>query len=136
MQRREYTPSGATLQSPSWPQASCARSAEGIAAARLRFNVGPGGQAVIPIEVDYSHGFGPSDHQAWEAEYRANIKPDTWLSSFGAAGGFSVGRDAGDSTADEWLDAFEAMAPDDRRFVIDELAARPELWDESEMTPW
>jgi hypothetical protein len=104
--------------------------------ARLRFNVGPGGQAVIPTEVDYSHPFGPTDHEAWEAEYRANIKPDTWLSSFGAGGGFSVGRDAVDSTADEWLDAFEAMAPDDRRFVIDELAARPDLWDESEVSPW
>jgi hypothetical protein len=41
------------------------------------------------------------------------------------------------SLADDWLDAFEEMDPDDRRFVIDELAARPDLWDEeSEEVPW
>jgi hypothetical protein len=46
--------------------------------ARLRFNVGPGAQVVVPVEVDYSRTFGPSDHEAWEAEYKSNIKADSW----------------------------------------------------------
>jgi proteasome lid subunit RPN8/RPN11 len=41
--------------------------------ARLRFNVGPGGQIQIPVEVDYSQPFAASDHEAWLAEYQRNI---------------------------------------------------------------
>ncbi|MCK4374770.1 MAG: hypothetical protein KAX19_05550, partial [Candidatus Brocadiae bacterium] len=41
--------------------------------ARLRFNVGPGGQTIIPVQVDYSTAFGPSDIDAWEKEYKANV---------------------------------------------------------------
>jgi len=41
--------------------------------ARLRFNVGPGGQVIIPVEVDYRRPFEASDHQAWEAEYQACV---------------------------------------------------------------
>jgi len=105
--------------------------------ARLRFNVGPGGEAVIPVEVDYSSPFGPSDREAWQEEYRTNIKADSWFSSFGETRGTSVSKDAGGVLAEDWLDAFEEMHPDDRRFVIDELAARPELWDgEGEVVPW
>jgi hypothetical protein len=37
---------------------------------------------------------------------------------------------------DDWLDAFEAMPESSRRMIIDELAARPDLWDESEAMPW
>jgi proteasome lid subunit RPN8/RPN11 len=44
--------------------------------ARLRFNVGPGGDVVIPIYVDYSRPFPGSDLDAWEAEYTANIVTD------------------------------------------------------------
>jgi len=41
--------------------------------ARLRFNIGPGGESVIPVSVDYGRPFGPSDHDAWKTEYEANI---------------------------------------------------------------
>jgi len=43
--------------------------------ARLRFNVGPGGQILIPTEVDYRRPFPASDHAAWAAEFGANIQP-------------------------------------------------------------
>ena len=43
--------------------------------ARLRFNVGPGGQIVIPVAVDFTVPFGSSDHAAWGAEYETNIRP-------------------------------------------------------------
>jgi hypothetical protein len=104
--------------------------------ARLRFNVGPGGEAVIPVEVDYSREFGPTNHEAWKAEYQGNIKADSWTWSLGETFGASPRKETSVSLADDWLDAFEEMDPADRRFVIDELAARPDLWDESEAMPW
>lgn len=43
--------------------------------ARLRFNVGPKGDVVIPVRVDYSIPFEASNHDAWQQEYAANIQP-------------------------------------------------------------
>lgn len=43
--------------------------------ARLRFGVGPGGELEIPVKVDFSQPFGPSDQAAWEAEYDAKVHP-------------------------------------------------------------
>jgi len=44
---------------------------------RLRFNTGPGADIEIPVQVDYTLPFAGADHEAWEDEYRANIKIDT-----------------------------------------------------------
>ena len=44
--------------------------------ARLRFNVGPGGQIMIPLAVDYEVPFAGSDHDAWAKEYLNNIQPE------------------------------------------------------------
>lgn len=44
--------------------------------ARLRFNVGPGGAAEIPVEVDYSRPFTGCDSDAWEQAYLANVHPE------------------------------------------------------------
>lgn len=41
--------------------------------ARLRFNIGPGGQMEIPVAVDYSLAFLASDVESWESEYLANV---------------------------------------------------------------
>lgn len=45
--------------------------------ARLRFNVGPTGQLLIPAQVDYSQPFAGSDHDAWEQEYKRNVHVET-----------------------------------------------------------
>ena len=90
--------------------------------ARLRFNVGPGGEGVVPVEVDYTQPFSASDHEAWEAEYRANILPTEWerplvrnqqreTSDFGTYG-----------LADDLLEDFESMEPEERAYVLQELA--------------
>jgi hypothetical protein len=42
--------------------------------ARLRFNVGPGGQLLVPVSVDYSRSFGPSDHAGWQKEYLSQVQ--------------------------------------------------------------
>ena len=105
--------------------------------ARLRFNVGPGGEAGIPVYVDYSKPFSSSDHQAWDAEYQANIKAVTWQMSLPNLQKPTVGspeqaiRDI--SIPNEWLEEFEAMEPAERQYVLDELVCRPDLWDESEV---
>jgi len=45
--------------------------------ARLRFNVGPGWETTIPVSRDYRHPFAGCDPEAWEAEYLANVTPQT-----------------------------------------------------------
>lgn len=42
--------------------------------ARLRFHVGPGGDIELPVGVDYARPFAASDHEAWQAEYQANVE--------------------------------------------------------------
>jgi hypothetical protein len=42
--------------------------------ARLRFNVGPGGDVLIPTDFDFARPFAGSDHAAWAAEYDRNIQ--------------------------------------------------------------
>jgi hypothetical protein len=98
---------------------------------KLSFNVGPGGQMLIPVAVDYSFDFGPSNKEAWDAEYAANVKIGKFLS--GAANDKEATEDTNlDSYAlpYEFLDEFEEMSPAERQFVLDELAAKPELWEE------
>ena len=99
--------------------------------AKLSFNVGPGGQMLIPVAVDYSFDFGPSNKQAWDAEYDDNIKVGKFLSSTANDKEATVAADL-DSYAlpYDFLDEFEEMSPAERQFVLDELAARPELWEE------
>ena len=41
---------------------------------RLRFNVGPGGEVAIPVEVDYSSSFAASDHDGWHEEYLSCVR--------------------------------------------------------------
>jgi len=45
----------------------------GATYARLRFNTGPGGSLLIPVEVDYRRPFIGSDADAWAAEYDACV---------------------------------------------------------------
>jgi hypothetical protein len=100
--------------------------------ARLRFNVGPGGQAEIPVEVDYRTAFGAADPAAWEAEYRANIfaESEAWSIAELTRPAPSVRSTVQQPLADDLLADFEAMEPAERQFVLDELTDRPDLWGE------
>ena len=44
--------------------------------ARLRFTAGPGAELVIPIVLDFRPPFGGSEHEAWQAEYAACVRPE------------------------------------------------------------
>ncbi|MHC4638313.1 MAG: hypothetical protein ACYTBP_15270 [Planctomycetota bacterium] len=104
--------------------------------ARLSFNVGPGGQVLIPVEIDYGQDFGPSDHELWDAEYDANVKTIDWLSDRTNKVTNSSKDDlSGYAFPYDFLDEFEKMEPEERQIILDELAERPELWDEKEVMP-
>jgi hypothetical protein len=99
--------------------------------AKLSFNVGPGGQVLIPVEIDYSCNFGPANRQFWEAEYQANIKAIEWLTNFSSGANSLTNRNV-DSPAlpYDFLNEFEKLDPVQRQLILDELAERPELWDQ------
>jgi len=105
-----------------------------------RFNVGPGGEGEIPVEVDYRRPFGPSDHEAWETEYRAHVRKDElcWRTGGEKTSPEAFGADAYDPwDAQELVGAFEGLDVEERRAVLDELASRPELWEDAgEGIPW
>jgi len=102
--------------------------------ARLSFNVGPGGQVLIPVAVDYSDDFGPSDRELWDSEYKANIKVVEWPSSLNHYDGDSAELDLSScGLSNDIIAEFEDMEPAERQFILDELADRPELWDDEEV---
>jgi hypothetical protein len=41
--------------------------------ARLRYNVGPGLEVELPVDVDYGQPFEGSDWELWQGEYLANV---------------------------------------------------------------
>ena len=101
----------------------------GKAFARLRFNVGPGGDVSIPVEVDYSRPFAPSDFAAWEAEYKANVKamrerfrPSMelgWADQYGLNADDSLGADL--CMDDYMLAELAEMDPEERAHILDQF---------------
>ena len=99
--------------------------------AKLRFNVGPGGQVLIPVGIDYSQDFGSSNHELWDTEYTTNVKAIEWLTERSNTIPDSSSHDLSDYALPyDFLDEFEKMEPPERQFILDELADRPDLWDE------
>jgi proteasome lid subunit RPN8/RPN11 len=83
--------------------------------ARLRFNIGPGGEVEIPVEVDYGASFGAADHVAWEAEYAAHIFPAVQHPS-----------------ADSGTLRFSIDDPTIENRLLDELVDWPDSWDDDQ----
>jgi hypothetical protein len=42
--------------------------------ARMRYNVGPGADVKLPVEVDFSRPFDGSNKEAWHEEYLVNVR--------------------------------------------------------------
>ncbi|MGC9455865.1 MAG: hypothetical protein ACP5HU_13550 [Phycisphaerae bacterium] len=113
----------------------------GRSRAILRFNVGPGGQVAIPVEVDYSRAFEASDTEAWEQEYRANIADDTglvdwaedFLDEYCPDQTRQASQHCDEMFPDDWLAELEQMSPAERRLILEELAARDDLFGDTEV---
>ncbi|MCG8583722.1 MAG: hypothetical protein MI757_03325 [Pirellulales bacterium] len=92
---------------------------EGQRYARLRFNVGPGGELEIPVEVDYSNPFAGTDELAWTAEYEANVAEHVEVISSVAKtpsrslfhDPYAVTEEALDEWQDAWWDYIDESAP-------------------------
>ena len=100
--------------------------------AKLSFNVGPGGQILIPVEIDYSKDFSPSDRCAWDVEYKKNVKAVDWFTEPDSINETTITRNDYSSLAlpYDFIEELEKMEPQERQFILDELAERPDLWDE------
>jgi proteasome lid subunit RPN8/RPN11 len=44
--------------------------------ARLRFNAGPRGELLLPVEIDFERPFAASDWEAWDEEYLNSVVPE------------------------------------------------------------
>jgi proteasome lid subunit RPN8/RPN11 len=83
--------------------------------ARLRFNLGPGADILLPVDVDYGCPFAGSDSDAWQAEYRANVRvPPPVVKTIVSA---VHKKSAVDEQVldDGWRDAWEEYADFDRK---------------------
>jgi hypothetical protein len=99
--------------------------------ARLRFNVGPGGNIVIPVEVDFDAPFGPSQDEEWEQEYAANIHPTEcvsvltdpgdWRDKWGIGASVAGTASTTSNIPENWFDELEKMEPAERQAILEEL---------------
>jgi hypothetical protein len=84
--------------------------------------------------VDYSCPFGPSEHESWDAEYAANVKAVDWLNRPDSRKErLADGQEPDSVLPCDFLAEFECMDSVQRQLFLDELAERPELWDEEEV---
>ena len=99
--------------------------------AKLSFNVGPGGQVLIPVEIDYTNDFGPTNQELWDAEYAANVEAVEWLRELPSDKEKDVRNELSNyALPHDFITEFGRMEPTERQLVLDELAERSELWEE------
>lgn len=98
--------------------------------ARLSFNIGPSGQILIPTEVDYSRDFGPSDRPSWDIEYASHTKAVDWFSQPLPVlpKPSAAAPSSSDDISNDLVSELEKLGPLERQLILDELAERPDLW--------
>lgn len=121
----------------------CIVAQDGRTYARLRFNVGPGGEVKIPVCVDYGCEFDSADFKLWHKKYKENVTEDHTFSLAGKSGCNSQKRqnetdifggsdefEPGLFSSDDLMEELEMMHPAQREAFMDELAVRSDFWDE------
>ena len=111
--------------------------------ARLRFNVGPGGEVKIPVCVDYNYEFDAADFEIWKQQYKANVIEDTAFSLTGKSKNSSgkqqdeidiFGNNGFEETSvftsHDLLGEIDSMDPMEREIFMEELSVRNDFWDE------
>jgi hypothetical protein len=80
--------------------------------ARLRYNVGPGVDVKLPVDVDYARAFAASDQDGWQAEYTANVGVPESLPTgrLVASREFGAGPQNEDLIDDWWQGAWDDYA--------------------------
>ncbi len=121
----------------------CIVARNGNTFARLRFNVGPGGEVKIPVCVDYSFEFDAANFELWTQQYKTNVsedeifkqvdkskqaedKPNQETDFFGGKNLGSVPQ----FSSDDLLSEIDRIKPFEREMFMDELAVRSDFWDE------
>ncbi len=87
----------------------------GRAYARLRFPAGPGGELILPVEIDYQGPFPGTDYAAWHEEYRQSVAIDSCHSRVTESNG--------------------ARQPD-RRLIEHDPLGEAIWWEELSLEPW
>ena len=118
-------------------------SQNGNTFARLRFNVGPGGEVKIPVCVDYDYEFDAADFELWKQQYKANVTEDNTFKLTGKSKqksgdtqqeiGIFGSEDFGgvsQYSSQDLLGEIDEMDPMEREIFMDELAVRSDFWDE------
>jgi hypothetical protein len=86
---------------------------------------------LIPVGIDYSQDFEASNQELWNTEYKANVNATEWMSNRTGKHEKSADYDlTGYALPYDFIEEFERMEPEERHFILDELAERPELWNE------
>jgi len=114
--------------------------------ARLRFNVGPGGEVKIPVCVDYNYEFDAANFEIWKQQYLANVIEDTAFSLTGKSKNSSgkqqdeidiFGNNGFEETSvftsHDLLGEIDSMDPMEREIFMEELSVRSDFWDETEV---
>ncbi len=121
----------------------CIVAQNGSIFARLRFNVGPGGEVKVSVCVDYSYEFDAADFELWKQQYLANVVEDNIfsLTSKSKRNGQEPEVDIFGCDGSEGLSMFnsqdllaeiDSMEPLEREIFMEELAIRSDFWDEYE----
>lgn len=98
--------------------------------ARISFNVGPGGQVLLPVQLDYSEPFEGSSHKRWNQEFKENIQEEIFQRATKISQQDIFGSDI---MPYDFIEEFEQMDIDERQMYLDELAERPDLWNQEEV---
>ena len=121
----------------------CIVAQDGGTFARLRFNVGPGGEVKIPVYVDYGCEFDATNFELWKQQYKANVIEDEIFKQtdkpkqpaanqqkevelFGNENFSKVPL----FSSEDLLSEIDQMEPLEREMFMDELAVRSDFWDE------
>jgi hypothetical protein len=121
----------------------CIVAQDGSTFARLRFNVGPGGEVKIPVFVDYGCEFEATNFEHWKQLYKANVteeqifksveqpkqspdKPKQETEIFGDQELASEPQ----FLSEDLLSEIDSMEPFEREMFMEELAIRSEFWNE------
>ena len=81
-------------------------ASDGSAYARLRFNIGPGAEFEISVNIDYTRPFEACDPDRWEQEYLANIEPEKTVRTTSGALEPALGSPFDEEPDNDWYDSW------------------------------